>query len=289
MKNHFEYFLFKFFSLFVRLIGLNSARKFSYLIAFLFFYIIPVRKKTVFANLKIAFPQLNFLEIQKIAFGSYRSFAIALVEILYLPCLTRNELNNLVEMENLDFIFKKYSEEKGIIFLSAHFGNWELGASAVGSHVNIPLNIVVKPQRNPFVDKWMNDARTMWINKIVPLGSSIRQVYKELKEKNIVAMIADQRGPSDGIRVNFFGKQTSIYSGPVVLALKTGAPILYGIAIRQKNYLYKVKFHEVSRENLPENEEEKIRELSQRHASYLEKNIREHPEQWLWMHKIWKY
>ena len=126
-------------------------------------------------------------------------------------------------------------------------------------------------------------------NEVISLGISIRQIYKELKEKNIVAMVADQRGPSDGIRVNFFGRKVSIYPGPAVLSLKPDAPILYGITVRQKDFSYKTFMYEVDRNKLPEEEDAKIVELSQRHASYLEETIRKNPEQWLWMHKLWKY
>ena len=159
----------------------------------------------------------------------------------------------------------------------------------MGVQLNISLSLVVKPLRNPYVSNWMNRTRAKWNNKIVPLGISIRQVYQTLKEKKIVAMVADQRGPEDGIKVNFFGREVSTHAGPAVLGLKTGAPILYCIPIRQKNNTYKTEFTEISKENLPGLYDDKIKELSQRHMSYLEGFIRKHPEQWLWMHKRWKH
>jgi KDO2-lipid IV(A) lauroyltransferase len=131
--------------------------------------------------------------------------------------------------------------------------------------------------------------RVKWGNKIVPLGISIRQVYKELKEKRIVAMVADQRGPSDGIRINFMGRKASVFAGPALLALKTGAPIMFGLTIRQPDFSYKTVIEFINTEDLPEEEELKVAELSQRHASVLEKYIKQFPEQWFWMHKRWKY
>jgi len=102
-------------------------------------------------------------------------------------------------------------------------------------------------------------------------------------------MVADQRGPREGVKVKFFNKDVSVYTGPAALALKTKAPILYGISVRQKDYKYKTELVEISKDNLPDDDEEKIIELSQRHTAYLEKVIRENPEQWLWMHDRWKY
>ncbi|HVO73141.1 MAG TPA: lysophospholipid acyltransferase family protein, partial [Ignavibacteriaceae bacterium] len=224
-----------------------------------------------------------------IAYGSYKSFIITLIEILYLPYMNRSDIEKAVLCTNKELIREKYNEKKGVILLSAHYGNWEYVAASVSSQVDIPFHVIVKSQRNPYVNDWLNRARTRWINKIVPLGISVRQIYSVLKEKNIAAMVADQRGPIEGIRINFFGRKASVYSGPAILALKTDAPIIYGITVRQRDYSYITTLHEVSKENLPYDYNDKIIELSQRHTSFLEDYIRQHPEQWLWMHKRWKY
>jgi KDO2-lipid IV(A) lauroyltransferase len=289
MKNIFEYILFLSFSKFFQLLGLNLSRKFSFLIAALFYYLIPIRKKTVLENLHNAFPDYDERKLKSIAFGSYKSFAITLAEILYMPAMSREDIKKQVDCSNLDLIRESYEENKGVILLSAHFGNWEFMATSLPAQLNIPLSVVIKPQRNPYVTNWMNKARTRWGNEIVPLGISIRQTYQTLKDKKIVAMVADQRGPEESIKINFFGRDLTVLTGPAVLALKTGAPVLYGISVRQDDYSYKSVMAEISKENLPESNEEKIKELSQRHMSYLEGFIRKYPEQWLWMHKRWKH
>ena len=253
MKNISEYILFIGLSYFTRLIGLNLSRKFSFIIAFLFYYFIPIRKKTVLENLTNAFPEYSKQKVKKIAFDSYKSFSIALVEILYMPYMGKDKIKEMVFCSNSDLITKRFNEKNGVILLSAHFGNWEYVAASVSVQVNIPFKVIVKSQRNPYVNKWLNRARTKWLNEVVPLGISIRQIYKELKEKNIVAMVADQRGPAEGMRVNFFGRKVSIYPGPALLSLKTNAPIIYGITVRQRNFQYKTFLYEVDRDNLPEN------------------------------------
>ncbi len=289
MKNIFEYILFLSCSKFFQLLGLNLSRRFSFLIAVLFYYIIPIRKKTVLENLHNAFPDYDEKKLKSIAFGSYKSFAIALAEILYIPAMSKEEIKKQVDCINVELIREKYEENKGVILLSAHFGNWEFMATSLAAQLNIPISVVIKPQRNPYVTNWMNKARTKWNNEIVPLGISIRQTYQTIKDKKIVAMVADQRGPEESIKINFFGRNLTVLTGPAALSLKTGAPILYGISVRQDDYSYKSVMTEISNENLPESNEEKIKELSQRHMAYLEGYIRKYPEQWLWMHKRWKH
>jgi Kdo2-lipid IVA lauroyltransferase/acyltransferase len=289
MQDKIEYFLFISLSRIIRFIGLSLSRRLSFLLAAFFYYIVPIRKKTVFENLQKAFPEYSKSKIKEISFGSYKSFCITLVEILYLPSMSKSELQSSVIYTDIPLIREKYNEGKGVIFLGAHFGNWEYIALTVAVQLGIPITVIVKSQRNTLVTNWLDNMRIKWGNKIVPLGISIRQVYKELKEKRIVAMVADQRGPSDGIRINFMGRKASVFAGPALLALKTGAPIMFGVTIRQPDFSYKTAVEVISLDDLPEEEELKIAELSQRHASVLEKYIKQFPEQWFWMHKRWKY
>ncbi len=289
MTDKIEYIIFIAFSRLFNILGLKTSRKFSYLLAFIFFFVIPIRKQVTLGNLKLAFPEYPLKKIRKIAFESHRSFAITLIEILYIPNMTCDQVESLIICRNNDFIIEKYRENRGIILLSAHFGNWEAMAVSLSLQLKISFSTVIKAQRNMLVSDWLNKMRSKWGNKIVPLGISVREVYKALKDKNIVAMVADQRGPQDGIRVNFFGRKAAIYAGPAALALKTKSPLLFAVAVRQPDYTYITSFEEVKMNNLPDDEEEKIVEISQRHTILLEQAIKRNPEQWLWMHKRWKY
>ena len=110
-----------------------------------------------------------------------------------------------------------------------------------------------------------------------------------VKEKEIVAMVADQRGPEDSLKLEFFGKITSVFIGPAALSIKTGAPIIYCIPVRQKDYSYKAETYEIDQNDLTGSYEEKVKQLTEKLLRYLEKIIRENPEQWLWMHNRWKH
>jgi KDO2-lipid IV(A) lauroyltransferase len=271
------------------LLGLNLSRKFASLLALFFYYLLPIRKAVVLDNLKHAFPELKQTEIEKIAFGSYKNFAITLVEILYLPWMTKEQIKSVVNFNNISLIDKKYKEANGVILLAAHFGNWEYCAISGGVQLNKKFSVVVKPQRNIYVNEWMNKARTRWTNDVVPLGVSIRNIIAVLKNKGIVAMAADQRGPEESIKLDFFGRKTSVYTGPAILSLKMNIPIIYGITIRQPDFTYVSDIVEISKDNLPDDFDAKVSILSARLLKYLEDVIRAYPEQWFWMHKRWKH
>ncbi len=289
MKNRLEYILFISFSFFFRIIGLYLSRRFAVVIAIIFYFLIPIRKEVTIDNITNAFPELNKRQIRKIAFGAYRSFAITLVEILFTPSISKKQMIDEVKCSNVELISQKFKEGNGVILLSAHFGNWEYIANSISLQNDKKFTVIVKPLRNNLVSDWMNKMRTKWNNDVVFLGVSIRQIYNVLREKNIVALVADQRGPEDSIKLDFFGRKTSVLVGPAALALKTGAPIIYGISIRQKDYSYKVDLVEISTDNLPADNNDKIEGLSKRHLKYLESIIKQYPEQWLWMHNRWKH
>ncbi len=287
-KNKIEFFLFSAFIKFFKFLGFYKARRSAGFLAYLFYYLIPIRKKVVHENLSRAFPQKSAEEIKKIALKNYRSFLITLIEILTVDTLSKKEIEDLTEVD-LELIRKFYDQENGVIFLTAHFGSWEMAGLSVASKLGVPFSVLAKPMRNPFVNKVLDDTRVLLGNKVVKLGASVKEIYKEIKEKRIVALVGDQRGSKEGLRVDYFGISTAVYSGTAAIALKTGAPILVGMIKRAGDYKYKIELNEIKYGEFEGSNEEKIKRITQEYMAILENAVRENPEQWFWMHKIWKY
>lgn len=291
MKNRIEYFFFYSFSRLFCTLGISKARKISGFLAFFFFYIIPIRRDVVISNLKSAFPDFSVSEIKEIAYRSYKNFAITLIEILCIPSLSKQEMISLVKLSDgsVELIKNLANQNKGLLICTAHFSNWEFAAISTSLQVNEPFYVIAKSQRNDLVDKWMNNAREKWLNKVVQLGISIRNVYAELKKGHMIGIVCDQRGPADGIRVNFFNRATSLFSGAGVLHSKLNSPLVIGIPVRQKDFTYSLEVIEIKTENMSKDSNQRVIEVLQEYASILERYIMKNPEQWLWMHKIWKY
>ena len=270
-------------------LGIDRARKYAFPLAVLFFYFIPIRKNVVKKNLSLAFPDFSKKEINKTSFECYKSLALTLIEILCLPILNEKDIVKYFLWENFSMLEKKYSEGKGVIILVSHSANWEYASLAISKKMGVHFGVIMKEQRNTLVSDWMIKNRSKWGNRMITLGISVRNFYKELLDKNIVLLAADQRAPKESQRVLFFGRLSTCFSGPASLALKTGAPIIFALMKREKDLSYTIRFEEVTIENLPEGEEEKLLEISQRHTAILEEAIRTAPEQWLWMHDRWKF
>lgn len=288
IKNRFEYSILKFLSFIISKMSLKKARGLANMLAFIFYYFIPIRKNLVVKNLKIAFPDLDPKSLKKLTYYSYKNLFIVLIEILYLPYLTVDEIKSLTEISDFDLINKALSKNKGLIFVSAHFGNWEVLAISAALNIGKPFTIITKPLRNTIVNEYINNWRCRFGNKVVPLGISIKSIFKALLEKEIVAMVADQRASQNSIRMKFFSKETSVFEGPAVFSIKTGAPLILGLAIRQKDGKYKIKLDEIE---IPESNDEnrKIYIMTEKYIRLLEKYISQYPDQWLWFHNRWKH
>ena len=289
MQNEIEYILFISFSYLTKLLGLNLSRKLAIGLAYVFYYFIPIRKKMAFENISKAFPSYSKKKVRRTVLDTYKSFSITIMETLYIPHISKSKMIESVCFINKEILLKKIKERKGVIILSAHFGNWEYLAVSLALQLDLPLALLIKVQRNPYVTQFMDKARTKWSNEVIPVGTAVKKIFKTLADGRIVCMAADQRGNVDGIRIEFLDITSSVYSGPAVFAIKTGSDIVLAISVRQPDYSYKVELTELSFNNLPENYDEKIKEICKRYLNSLEGFIKQYPEQWLWLHNRWKY
>jgi KDO2-lipid IV(A) lauroyltransferase len=289
MQNYIEYFFFRILYFIVRLFSFRNVQRFGSGFGAFIFSVIGSRKKLVLDNLRHAFPEKSEEEITAIAKGSYRNLLSAYFEILYLDKLTADQIRRFISFSEIEK-FKSYlNSGKGLIILTGHYGNWELCAFAVPILVPEKYTLVVQKQRNPFVNDFISSMRSRFGSKLVVMAKALRESLRALSNNETVALIADQSGPESGIYANFFGRPASTHQGPAVLQLRSGAPMIMLILIREGLEKFRIELEEIDTTNLSGTDEEKMIELTQRHVSVLEKYIRLHPEQWLWMHKRWKH
>ncbi len=288
-RNKIEFYIFIFFVKLFKVLGLNNTRKAASYIGFILFYIFPIRKEVVIENIRNAFPGKNESEIKDIAYKCYKSICTTFFELMYLPNLSNEQISNLIEAEDASIIKNSFEKGKGAIFLTGHIGSWEVAALTSVSISGIPMTLLAQPQRNKYITSWLNKARSRFGNKVLELGLSVRHVYETIKKGELVGIVGDQRGPRDIKRVNFFGRPTSLYPGAVSFALKAKCPIILAAVIRLESGNYKAIFEELAFDNLPDDHDEQVREMNQRYISFIERYVRQYPEQYFWMHKIWKY
>ncbi|MBN1638926.1 MAG: hypothetical protein JW866_08155 [Ignavibacteriales bacterium] len=289
IKNKLEYSFFFILVKAVNLFGFSSIKHLAKIFGFIFYYLIPIRKKTVLSNLQIAFPRKSEKEIKRLASQNYIHFCATLFEIICIPKLTKEKIHSLFEWENIEIFSGIIERNQGNFLLTAHIGNWELAAIAASLYLNKKFFVLAKAQSNTYFNNWLNKTREIFGNKVISLGVSVRDIYLALKENNVIGVVGDQRGPKEGLRVKLFNKDTSVYKGTAEIALKLNVPIVAAMTVRKKDFSFKVIFEEIKYQNFIGTNEEKMIKINQAYMNILEKTIREEPAQWFWMHKIWKY
>ncbi len=284
-----EFILFEFFGFLIRLMPLALVQSFGRFLGTVGYFASRERRGIAIDNLQHAFPEKSQEEIAKIGLDAFRNYGMSISEFLWFPKLTPERLRKLVRFSNVELIGEAYSRKKSLIYLSGHFGNWELGGLSLAHFGGYPLTIIVQRQRNPYVDAVINRYRCLWGNSVVPMELSVREILRSLSIGRAVAIAADQSAPKGGIHVPFFGRATTTAQGPAIFSLRTGAPILMVFLIRRENRRYEAILEEVKTDDLKIYSEENVVELTRRHTALLEKYVRMYPEQWLWMHRRWKH
>ena len=284
-----EYALFAGLAAMLRLMPLRAVRFCARCTADLSFACIPVRKKQTLEQIRSAFPDANEAGVRAIARESFRNLFTAIFELMWTPRMTSERFREQIHLTNPELLEAALQRGQGLVLMSGHFGNWEWLCLGAACTLQRRFTVIVHPPHNSGVAKLIDFWRTRFGNRTVAMGASVREVIRTLRQRGIVAMLADQSGPSNALFVPFFGRPAATYEGPAVFALKSGAPMLMGLSVRRKDGSYDVRITEVRTRDLDGVTPDNIRILTERHVQALENGIRENPGQWLWQHRRWKH
>ena len=248
---------------------------------------IGIRRDVVEDQLRLAFPDRDEAWIRRVASDAYAHLAREGLSMLRLSRLGREDVLAVTEVEEgLEELRTAVAAGTGAVLVTGHFGNWEIGGAALAAR-GIPLDVVARRQANPLFDRLINRARERLGMRVVERGRATRESLRGLRQGHVVALVADQDARSAGIFVPFFGRPASTFRGPAVLALRSGAPLFIGTAVRQPDGRYRVRVRPIT---IPgtEDPEAQVRELTAAHVAALEAAVREQPEQYFWHHRRWK-
>ena len=198
------------------------------------------------------------------------------------------EVVRRTDMEGFEELRAAVEEGTGAVVVSGHLGNWEVAGASVAAR-GVPVDVVAHRQSNPLFDRYLVATRHRLGLTVIVKNDAFRLALRSLSAGRVAAFVADQNIRRRGVFVDFFGSPAATAKGPAVFALRSGAPVFLGTAVRLPGRLsrYEVKIERVPvRRDAPA--QEAILELTQRHTSILEQRIREAPEQYFWQHRRWK-
>ncbi len=236
-------------------------------------------RKAVKENLKAIFPEKPAREIRRIRIRMFRNFAKYLVDFFRFEKLDEEYIKNNIRVENIHYFEEALSKGKGAIVLTAHLGNWELGGVVIAL-CGYPFWIVALAHKDKRVDNFFNSQRESKGIKVIPLGRAVRKSLDVLKENKILALAGDRDFSGKGMILDFFGKPTFFPEGPAAFALKTGASIVPGFMLRNKNDTFTLKIEKPLEFSPTGNKDRDLRELIMSYIIIFEDYIRRYPDQW---------
>ncbi|MCX5701533.1 MAG: lysophospholipid acyltransferase family protein [Candidatus Omnitrophica bacterium] len=282
----FNYILYK-IGLFIALyMPLKIAYKLAIFISDLHYILAREDRKAVRDNLKVIYPEKSEKELRKIRLRMSRNFAKYLVDFFRFSILDTEYIKKNIKVENIEYYDKAMAEGKGVIALSAHLGNWELGAVVIAL-LGYPFWVVALPHKHKRVDNFFNSQRKSKGVKVIPLGNAARSCLNVLKNNEIVALVGDRDFNDKGIVMDFFGKPTHLPQGPAAFALKTGARIVPCFMFRNEDDSFTLKMEKPVEFNPTGDKDKDLKALVEQYKVIIENYIRKYVDQWYMFRRFW--
>jgi KDO2-lipid IV(A) lauroyltransferase len=240
----------------------------------------PKLRKTARLNLEFALPEADR---EAIIDAVFHSIARILLAVSRFPRINKNNVDQWIRYEGFEHFEQALGRGKGVLFATAHLGNWELSAFA-HALMTAPMHVVARPLDNPYLDAFVERRRRLSGNTIIGKKDLARGILKALSQNQAVGILVDQNTTeSEGVFVDFFGIKACALAGFAKIAAHTGATVIPGFALwSEDERRFVLRFYpplEITGD---------VQADTQRLQSKLEEVIREHPDQWLWIHRRWK-
>lgn len=250
---------------------------------------IGIRRAVVERQVRAAFPDWTEEEVRRVSREAYGHLGRTSMETAVLPMYSREGVLGLFDsVEGWDTVERARARGRGVLFVSGHLGNWELGGAFIAAN-GMPLEAVARRMQNPLFDEYLTSTREQIGMTVIHDSEAVRRVPRAMREQHGVAMLVDQGAAGlASTWVPFFGRYAKTPRGPAVFALRLGAPVVFAVALRTPEGRYAMHFEEVVAESTGDREAD-VDRIVTAYTNTLERWVRRAPEQYFWHHRRWKH
>jgi len=240
-------------------------------------------------NLRFIYGErISAARIEEITRYNYKNLLLNLLFTIERQYMTLEQFKTMVEIKGLEQVQQLQDEERPIIFVAAHYGQWEIGASSVSAFVT-PVSAIYKTMSNPYFEKYLVNSRARFRMNNIPHHGALKPLLKRLRSKGAVALLADSNVKErDGVVVNFLDKPTLLVTTPATLARKFDAAIIPVSASTIDHEHFVITLHDEITFEKSDNEAADVKQITQSIADWTSKLINDDPRPWFWLHRRWK-
>jgi len=240
-------------------------------------------------NLELAFPEKSKRERAKILRGVFTSLGRQLAEFCLFPRYTKENVSQVVIYDGFENFEHAFARDKGVLFLTAHLGGWELSAFMHSLHGH-PLHVVMRSLDNVYLDRLTKQYRTMHGNSMVDKDEFVRGLLSAMKAGETVGILMDTNmTPPQGVFADFFRIPACTASGLARIALRTDAAVVPGFTVWDRVLRkYRLRFDPAVKLIRTGDDEADIIANTAQFTKVIEDYVRRYPDQWLWVHRRWK-
>ncbi len=258
-------------------------------LAWLGFHFARRQRRAGLHNLRMVFPEMSGGDKKRILRGCFQNMGRLLVEFTHFPELNKSNISQFVVHDGLENYLEGLRRGRGVIFMTAHFGAWELSSFAHAVY-GYPLKFIVRPIDNPRIEQLISNYRTSSGNVPIQRRSAARDILKALRQNEAVGILFDQNTTrKEGVFSEFFGIPAATSPSIALFALRTNAAVVPGFLIWDKGLgKHRLRFDPPVELIDTGDLEHDVLENTNRFNKILEGYVRQYPDQWLWIHRRWK-
>lgn len=253
-------------------------------------YFLDVRhRRIVRRNIKFAYPEWKISRVKQISKRIFQNMVITIIEIFQVTCFSRDEILRKVQIRGEDNLHNALKEQRGVIMISAHLGNWEIAPLLIPYCFNTPFAVVARKITLKPINRYITKNRTRYGSTVIDRAGALPEMMRALRKQEILGILIDQGTKSSlGVKITFFDKFVTATSGAALLALRCKSPVIPVFCIKNNNGTFTINIEPPLALKRTDDLREDLRTNTQIMTDAIEKAVREYPEQWFWVHRRWR-
>lgn len=288
MKDRIAYYFALLLMGFFRLLPFHLAVRIGAFLGRLYYRLDRRHRLITLDNLKQSFRETRSeAELTRIALNTYQNLGRSIVEACLLPGMSPLRIKELTDVEGIEHYFAARDQRKGVMFLSAHFGNWEWLGTVLPIYGAV-MHVVARPIDNPYLDRLVQGWRSQYGNIILDKRTETGGIIQLLREGATLGFLLDQNVKrKKALFVDYFGRPAATNKGMATIALRTGAPVIPLFIVRKKER-HKVIFEKPLTLPRTGSLKKDLMEVTALFTRKIEEYVRRYPDHWFWVHRRWK-